>query len=163
MASTFALPAVGDTMVEAVVEEWFVAVGDHVALDQVICAIETDKSVVEMTTPFAGTVLQLGGEAGATIAVGEPLIIVGENGEVPQSPAVGNAPESSSAELSVNPVSHSAQPPQSGQAGDVRSPVLRRLAEALDVRVDDLVGSGHAGQITRADIEAAAAAPLPQR
>ncbi|NDH12209.1 MAG: hypothetical protein EBY44_10895 [Actinobacteria bacterium] len=70
MASTFALPAVGDTMVEAVVEEWFVAVGDHVALDQVICAIETDKSVVEMTTPFAGTVLQLGGEAGATIAVG---------------------------------------------------------------------------------------------
>jgi len=163
MASTFALPAVGDTMVEAVVEEWFVAVGDHVALDQVICAIETDKSVVEMTTPFAGTVLQLGGEAGATIAVGEPLIIVGENGEVPQSPAVGNAPESSSAELSVNPVSHSAQPPQNGQAGDVRSPVLRRLAEALDVRVDDLVGSGHAGQITRADIEAAAAAPVPQR
>ncbi|NDH87898.1 MAG: hypothetical protein EBY61_04550, partial [Actinobacteria bacterium] len=162
MASTFALPAVGDTMVEAVVEEWFVAVGDHVALDQVICAIETDKSVVEMTTPFAGTVLQLGGEAGATIAVGEPLIIVGENGEVPQSPAVGNAPESSSAELSVNPVSHSAQPPQNGQAGDVRSPVLRRLAEALDVRVDDLVGSGHAGQITRADIEAAAAAPVPQ-
>ena len=163
MASTFALPAVGDTMVEAVVEEWFVAVGDHVALDQVICAIETDKSVVEMTTPFAGTVLQLGGETGATIAVGEPLIIVGENGEVPQPPAVADAPESSPAERTVDPGSHTAQPAKNGQAGDVRSPVLRRLAEDLGVRVDDLVGSGHAGQITRADIEAAAAAPAPPK
>ena len=48
MASMFALPAVGDTMVEAVIDEWFVGVGDDVALDQVICTIETDLSLIHI-------------------------------------------------------------------------------------------------------------------
>ncbi len=88
MASVFELPAVGDTMVEAEIVEWLVAVGDEVGLDQPICSIETDKSVVEMTTPYRGTVLALGGEPGDVIAVGQPLIVVGTPGEqVPAAPA----------------------------------------------------------------------------
>ncbi len=81
MASVFRLPAVGDTMVEAEIVEWLVDVGDEVSLDQVICSIETDKSVVEMTTPFVGTVIALGGEIGDLVQVGEPLIVVGDPGE----------------------------------------------------------------------------------
>ncbi len=81
MAKTFCLPAVGDTMVEAEIVDWLVEVGDEIALDQPICSIETDKSVVEMTTPYRGVVLALGGEPGDVIAVGEPLITVGEPGE----------------------------------------------------------------------------------
>ncbi|RZV47221.1 MAG: 2-oxo acid dehydrogenase subunit E2, partial [Acidimicrobiales bacterium] len=81
MAETFNLPAVGDTMVEGEIVEWFVAVGDVVDLDQPICSIETDKSVVDMTTPFRGTVLFLAGEPGDVVEVGTPLIIVGEPGE----------------------------------------------------------------------------------
>lgn len=88
MASVFELPAVGDTMVEAEIVEWLVEVGDEVGLDQPICSIETDKSVVEMTTPYRGTVLALGGEPGDVIAVGQPLIVVGSPGEqIPASPA----------------------------------------------------------------------------
>jgi len=158
----FALPAVGDTMVEAVIDEWFVGVGDDVALDQVICTIETDKSVVEMTTPFAGTVLRLGGERGETIAVGQPLIVVGEMGETPEPSASESTPAPPLAEQPLASHSGAAPPPRDGQAGDIRSPLLRRLAEDLGVGVDELVGSGHAGQITRADIEAAAAAPVFQ-
>ena len=89
MASVFELPAVGDTMVEAEIVEWLVAVGDEVGLDQPICSIETDKSVVEMTTPYRGTVLALGGEPGDVIEVGQPLIVVGAPGE--QIPAASDA------------------------------------------------------------------------
>lgn len=89
MASVFELPAVGDTMVEAEIVEWLVAVGDEVGLDQPICSIETDKSVVEMTTPYRGTVLALGGEPGDVIEVGRPLIVVGAPGE--QIPAASDA------------------------------------------------------------------------
>lgn len=148
MASTFALPAVGDTMVEAEIVEWFVAVGDEVTLDQVICSIETDKSVVEMTTPFAGTVVQLGGDVGATISVGQPLIVVGEEGE-PVVPTATSTPVPSEPDPAPSL-------PATSTTGDLRSPLLRRLAQNLDVAVDQLVGSGHGGQITRADIEAAA-------
>ncbi len=82
MTQTFKLPAVGDTMVEAEIVEWLVDVGDEVTLDQPICSIETDKSVVEMTTPFRGVVLELGGEPGDILEVGEPLIVVGEVDDV---------------------------------------------------------------------------------
>ena len=91
MASTFPLPAVGDTMVEAEIVEWFVAVGDEIDLDQPICSIETDKSVVEMTTPYAGTVLAIGGAVGATIEVGQPLIVVGAPGEIASAVAPDGA------------------------------------------------------------------------
>ena len=81
MASVFKLPAVGDTMVEGEIVEWLVDVGDTVELDQPICSVETDKSVVEMTTPYRGTVLALGGEPGDVIEVGQTLIVVGSPGD----------------------------------------------------------------------------------
>ena len=152
MAQTFNLPAVGDTMVEGEIVEWFVAVGDEVALDQTICSIETDKSVVEMTTPFAGNVLQLGGDVGATIEVGSPLIVVGEPGEVvPEQPAATPSTSSPEPVLDLQPV------PDAGAAGSVvLSPVVRRLAEELSVDLSALAGTGHGGRITRSDVEAAA-------
>ena len=86
MASVFKLPAVGDTMVEGEIVEWLVDIGDTLELDQPICSVETDKSVVEMTTPYRGTVLALGGEPGDVIEVGQTLIVVGEPGEeIPSS------------------------------------------------------------------------------
>ena len=151
MASTFLLPAVGDTMVEGEIVEWFVAVGDEIDVDQLICSIETDKSVVEMSTPYAGTVLQLGAEIGETIEVGEPLIVVGESGEVappePQHTPTQKAPSPIAPIATVE-----------WTTGVVRSPVVRKLATDLDVALDSVAGTGHGGQITRADVEAAARA-----
>jgi len=98
MADVFHLPAVGDTMVEAEIVEWLVDVGDEVSLDQAICSIETDKSVVEMTTPYRGFVLALGGEPGDVLAVGEPLIAVGASGEpAPNMAALVKAPRAEAA------------------------------------------------------------------
>jgi 2-oxoisovalerate dehydrogenase E2 component (dihydrolipoyl transacylase) len=46
---------------EAEIVEWRVAVGDEVAMDQIVVDVETDKAVVEIPIPVAGTVLHLGG------------------------------------------------------------------------------------------------------
>lgn len=132
MAETFNLPAVGDTMVEGEIIEWFVSVGEAVELDQPICSVETDKSVVEMTTPHRGTVLALGGKPGDVIEVGSPLIVVGEPGE--------HVPESAGSESGNAPT----------------SPLVRKLAADLGVDVATVSGSGLGGRITRADVEAAA-------
>ena len=100
MASVFKLPAVGDTMVEGEIVEWLVEVGETVDLDQPICSIETDKSVVELTTPYRGTVLALGGEPGDVIEVGRTLIVVGEPGEdVPAADVV--APDGVAADVTA--------------------------------------------------------------
>ncbi len=157
MALVFRLPAVGDTMVEAEIVEWLVSVGEQVDLDQAVCSIETDKSVVEMTSPYRGTVLQLGGRAGDTIAVGEPLIVIGQAGEKPgeerRAPAASPAPTARDTEPQ-----HAAPPPM-GEAGRVRAmPKVRKLARKRSIDLATIVGTGPGGSVTAADVEAAASA-----
>ncbi|WP_141584062.1 dihydrolipoamide acetyltransferase family protein [Actinomadura sp. WMMA1423] len=73
----FRLPDLGEGLTEAEVIEWKVAAGDTVEVDQVVVEVETAKAAVEVPVPYAGTVLKLHAEAGAILAVGEPLIEVG--------------------------------------------------------------------------------------
>jgi 2-oxoisovalerate dehydrogenase E2 component (dihydrolipoyl transacylase) len=70
----FLLPDVGEGLVEADIVEWKVAVGDVVTLNQALIDIETAKAVVELPSPFAGTVTILHGSVGDTMEVGQPLI-----------------------------------------------------------------------------------------
>ncbi|NYD51138.1 pyruvate dehydrogenase E2 component (dihydrolipoamide acetyltransferase) [Actinomadura luteofluorescens] len=73
----FRLPDLGEGLTEAEIVEWKVAAGDTVEVDQVVVEVETAKAAVEVPVPYAGTVLRLHAEAGAVLAVGEPLIEVG--------------------------------------------------------------------------------------
>jgi pyruvate dehydrogenase E2 component (dihydrolipoamide acetyltransferase) len=72
----FLLPDLGEGLTEAEIVAWHVAVGDVVTLNQVIAEVETEKAVVELPSPFAGTVLALLAEAGATVDVGAPIIAI---------------------------------------------------------------------------------------
>lgn len=156
MAEIFNLPAVGDTMVEGSIVEWLVSVGDTVDLDQTICSIETDKSVVEMSTPFRGTVLKLGAEVGGVIEVGTPLIIVGEPGEpVPAiaSPTQVRAETASTPGVVAHPKRGALAAPT--RASFAASPLLRRYAYEEGVDLATVHGTGPGGRITRADVTAA--------
>jgi 2-oxoisovalerate dehydrogenase E2 component (dihydrolipoyl transacylase) len=72
----FLLPDLGEGLTEAELVNWLVAVGEEIVVDQPVAEVETAKSVVEVPSPFAGTVAVLHGDAGATIDVGKPLISV---------------------------------------------------------------------------------------
>lgn len=74
MSQTFNLPDVGEGLTEADIVSWRVAVGDTVEVNDVICEIETAKSLVELPVPFAGTVEELMVDEGETLEVGQPLI-----------------------------------------------------------------------------------------
>src|SRR6478735_1074497 len=75
-SSQFHLPDVGEGLTEAEIVSWKVAPGDTIAINQVIVEIETAKSLVELPSPFAGTVEGLLVEEGATVDVGTPIITV---------------------------------------------------------------------------------------
>ncbi|GAA4723513.1 dihydrolipoamide acetyltransferase family protein [Isoptericola chiayiensis] len=74
----FPLPDVGEGLTEAEIVEWKVAVGDTVAVNQVIVEIETAKSLVELPSPWAGTVTALLAEEGTTVDVGAPILEIGD-------------------------------------------------------------------------------------
>lgn len=70
----FRLPDLGEGLTDAEFQNWTVAVGDEITLNQTIAEVETAKAVVALPSPFAGTVVELLAEPGETIDVGAPLL-----------------------------------------------------------------------------------------
>jgi 2-oxoisovalerate dehydrogenase E2 component (dihydrolipoyl transacylase) len=74
----YKLPDVGEGLTEAEIVTWKVKVGDVVKVNDVVVEIETAKSLVELPSPYAGTVQALHVPEGETVAVGTPIISIGE-------------------------------------------------------------------------------------
>lgn len=88
MSQIFSLPDVGEGLTEAEILSWKVAPGTEVAINDVLVEIETAKSVVELPSPYAGTVEELMVAEGETVEVGAPIIrISGGDGAAPAAPA----------------------------------------------------------------------------
>jgi len=83
MITEFRLPDLGEGLTEAEVVQWLVAPGDSVTLNQTLAEVETAKAVVELPSPYEGTVASLHAEAGETVAVGSPLIAFDVAGSEP--------------------------------------------------------------------------------
>ena len=77
----FKLPDVGEGLTEAEIVTWKVQVGDVIAINDIVVEIETAKSLVELPSPYAGTVQALHVPEGETVAVGTPIISVGDASE----------------------------------------------------------------------------------
>lgn len=82
MAKEFRLPDIGEGLTEAEIVRWLIPIGGAVKADQPVVEVETDKAVVEIPSPFAGFVIHHGGSEGQTMAVGDVLLVVGEEGEI---------------------------------------------------------------------------------
>ena len=120
MSNTFLLPDLGEGLTEADIVRWLVAEGDTVAVDQPMVEVETAKALVEVPSPYAGTVLTLHGAEGETMDVGSPLITIGEAGESGE----GSAPVAGTETLAV--------PPSTGAAAaEAARPASSLTCEAL--------------------------------
>ena len=78
----YRLPDVGEGLTEAEIVTWKVEVGDVVAVNDVVVEIETAKSLVELPSPYAGTVTALLAEEGETVPVGASIIVVSDGPEL---------------------------------------------------------------------------------
>jgi pyruvate dehydrogenase E2 component (dihydrolipoamide acetyltransferase) len=158
MAKEFLLPDIGEGLTEAEVVRWLVSVGDVIAVDQLIVEVETAKTVVEIPSPFAGTIASLGAPEGATVEVGSVLFTVASEGDGRSEPTAlaTSAPVAQPAEPASTPTPRT----ESAEPKAKAMPIVRRLAEERGVDLASIVGTGTGGTITRADVEAAAA-PSP--
>ncbi|WP_285138286.1 dihydrolipoamide acetyltransferase family protein [Microbacterium sp. lyk4-40-TSB-66] len=87
MIAEFLLPDLGEGLPEAEIVEWHVEEGDTVTLNQTIAEVETAKAIVEIPSPYAGTVQGLHAAAGDVVAVGSPLVSFAVEGEDAETPA----------------------------------------------------------------------------
>ena len=169
----FKLPDVGEGTAEAELVGWHVKVGDAVEEDQIIADIMTDKATVEITSPVAGTVVALYGEAGKSVPVGGPLVAFDVEGRGNVStPVAASKPAPKPAEnsttnsavtsttpsaISKTPTTPSKPVPAlTGRAPGERpsaSPAVRNRARDLGVDLTFVPGSGPAGRITHEDLD----------
>ena len=162
----FSLPDVGEGLTEAEILSWHVAVGDEVAVNQIIVEIETAKAAVELPSPFAGRVVSLLVPPGLTIPVGTPIIQIdtgGSGGAAAGSPGAGGPTSpGSSPEGGASP---EAGISQGGGAPAESDPAAgAKIGETMaDGRVATLVGyipAGGAG--TRRARRGASPAPVDE-
>ena len=168
---TFLLPDVGEGLTEAEIVSWRVAPGDAVSVNDVLVEIETAKSLVELPSPFAGTVADLLAAEGETVAVGSAIItIAGADASAPPATAgqsehgEPHEPDAGGSVLvgygSAGHVqSRRRKPDAATSAATVKSsvgvaakPPIRKLARDLAVDLADVVPSGPAGEVTREDV-----------
>jgi len=150
----FELPDVGEGVAEGEIVAWHVAPGDAVEEDQVLAEVETDKAVVDLPSPVAGTVRELHAEEGEIVPVGDVVITIDVAGEEPDEDEVEVEPEPEPGE--------EAAAGGNGDGGDTTGgrvfapPNVRRLARELGVDLAAVEGSGPGGRVTEADVRAAA-------
>jgi len=158
MAFVFSFPDVGEGIHEGRVVEWLVAEGDTVAEDQALVKVETDKAVVELPSPHAGTVLRLHAAADAEIFVGDPLVSIGEPGEELSADA---APAAQEAPVAAEAAPAAVPEPSAPAQRPLATPRTRAMARKLGVDLGQVQGSGAGGRITDSDVERAARGEAP--
>lgn len=163
----FRLPDLGEGLEDAEVVRWLVSLGDTVTLNQPLVEVDTAKALVEIPSPFAGTVVELHAGGGEVVKVGAPLVTFEVEGaeEEPEGKRtavlVGYGVEEGAKparrrRLGARPSARAAE----GPAGKVlAAPPVRRIAAELGVDLAMVAGSGPGGRITREDVVAASVLP----
>jgi pyruvate dehydrogenase E2 component (dihydrolipoamide acetyltransferase) len=151
---TFNLPDLGEGLSEVEIVNWHVAVGDRVTVDQPLVAVETDKAVVEVPSPYSGTIAALRAGVGDIVPIGQPLADFddGTASQKDRGTVVGIMPE---AETAI------AAPAERERAGGARvkaMPAVRALARKLNVDLLHVDPTGPDGLITAGDVNRAALA-----
>ena len=187
MASILKMPRLSDTMKEGLLVKWSRQEGESLSPGQIIAEVDTDKATMEMENFDEGFVLKHLVKAGTSVAIGDPIAIIGESANEDISAilaqlAAGGAGGSTPAPAPVKPTpapvvapapavvtprpaaptpTPVAAQPVLPQAGDrlKASPLARKMAREMAVDLGGVAGSGPNGRIVARDVDAAASRP----
>ena len=166
----FKLPDIGEGVVEGEVVQWHVAAGDTVTEDDPIVDVMTDKATVTIPSPVTGVVTSLSGNVGDMVAVGSTLVEFDSDAdaapaskpeaepEAASSPTPPPAPEPAADPTPAPAAAKPAPAPAAASSKVLASPAIRRRAREAGVDLSQVRGSGPAGRVRHADLDAYIAA-----
>lgn len=156
MAVDISIPALGESITEATILRWLKAVGESVALDEIVVEIETDKATMELVAPEAGVLSEILKGEGEKVEIGDVI------GRV----AAGVAATQATPPQTVAPAASVASAPASSATAPL-SPAVRRLIDEHSLNPTEVAATGRGGRLTKGDVvqhleERASAAPTPR-
>ena len=121
MTFRLTMPALGESVTEGTVTRWLKSEGDHIAVDEPLLEVSTDKVDTEIPSPVAGTLQKIVVGVDQTVAVGAELAIIEDGAAAPAAPVATPAPVVATPVAPVAPVAPAAPvaPPASNSAGTV--------------------------------------------
>ena len=135
------VPALPESVADATVVTWHKKVGEIVTRDEHLVDLETDKVVLEVTSPTEGILKEIIQQTGSLVTANELLALIEEGAAPADSPAKTDIKE----QVAVQPKAINAAP-------DL-SPAARRLAAEKEIDASSITGTGKAGRVTREDIQ----------
>ena len=149
------MPQMGESIAEGTVSKWLKQVGDTVERDEPILEISTDKVDAEIPAPSAGILVEVGVEEGETVEVGTVLALI----DPEEIALVDTTPDKTLEPDLAAPSLAATQTLDVSQSAEERlrtrsTPVVRKIAAEHGIDLTNIVGSGHAGRVTKQDIVA---------
>jgi 2-oxoglutarate dehydrogenase E2 component (dihydrolipoamide succinyltransferase) len=167
MAIEIKVPALGESVTEATVGQWFKQPGDPVAVDEPLVELETDKVTIEVPAPSAGVLAAIKVPQGTTVAVGTVLGAIANAAAQPGPANEGAAlpaaaPQANAAGALSAPQGAAAQPrAPAAERAEIDAgamppaPAARKIMAEKGLAAADVAGSGRRGQILKEDAIAA--------
>ena len=147
------VPAVGESVTEVTIASWSKKDGDQVALDEVLCELESDKATFELPAEAAGT-LRIVAQAGETLAIGALIAKIEVGAGAASTPAP--APQPAASAPAAEPASANGQ---NGYAAHYPSPAAAKILDEKGITAQQVQGTGVGGRLTKEDALKASSAP----
>jgi 2-oxoglutarate dehydrogenase E2 component (dihydrolipoamide succinyltransferase) len=169
MAIEIKVPALGESVTEATVGQWFKKPGEAVKVDEPLVELETEKVTVEVPAPVGGVLSDIKVEQGSTVGIGSVLGSIKEGAAATAQPAAAQpapAPAKQPEKAAAAPAAPAKPAPAaapSGNGGMPPAPAARKMMEEKGLSAGDVQGSGRRGQVLKEDVAAAAAKPSAAR
>ncbi len=152
------VPTLGESVTEATIATWFKKPGEAVAVDEMLCELETDKVTVEVPSPAAGSLGEIVAAEGDTVGVNALLATINEGEGAQPAKAEAKADDKPKEEPKQAP-----QPAARDKAKDVEdAPAAKKAMAEANLSADQVTGTGRDGRIMKEDVQAALAA-VPAR
>ncbi|MCF8429965.1 MAG: 2-oxoglutarate dehydrogenase complex dihydrolipoyllysine-residue succinyltransferase [Bacteroidia bacterium] len=140
------VPTVGESISEVVIARWNKKTGDYVAMDELLCELESDKATFELNAEQAG-ILTTKGNEGDTIKVGDTICLIDETAA---------KPEGLKAEVeTIKPKIETTKPAASNQQSEANKPfpsvAAAKILAEKGIDVKNVKGTGKEGRITKGD------------
>ncbi|MEX0745329.1 MAG: 2-oxoglutarate dehydrogenase complex dihydrolipoyllysine-residue succinyltransferase [Phycisphaeraceae bacterium] len=179
MPTEIRVPALGESVVEATVGQWYKQAGEAVSADEPLVELETDKVTVEVPAPASGVLSEIVVKSGDTVAVGALLGAISDvdgkakpakakatKAAAPEPVMAVAEPASPAPDVPLEPKKLEREPnPREEISGDEMPPppaARKRLAES-GLEAKEVTGSGRRGQVLKHDVPARAAEALLAR
>ena len=147
----FILPDIGEGIVECELVEWLIAEGDHIAEDQPVADVMTDKALVQIPAKHSGLVTRLYYQKGEIAKVHTPLFAQQISSSGAPAPVSNVEPVTDHAQ--ITPVTHKTAEPVVRKGGKaLASPAVRRVAREMSIDIQQVAGTGKKGRVLKEDV-----------